>query len=91
MNTEYNVNKMAFFISNIPRLPTDTEAHQVQTLRRVQPLHRQVRPPLSLGGELRRYVNTARTHVEGVFEDETVGGWASLWRQSGRKEGVCKS
>lgn len=37
-------------------LSTDTEAHQVQTLRRVQPLHRQVRPPLSLGGELCRYV-----------------------------------
>lgn len=36
---------------------TDTEAHQIQTLRRVQPLHRQVWPPLSLGGELCRYVN----------------------------------
>lgn len=37
---------------------TDTEANQVQTLCRVQPLHRQVRPPLSLGGELCRYDNS---------------------------------
>lgn len=36
---------------------TDTEAHQIQTLRRVQPLHRQVWSPLSLGGELCRYVH----------------------------------
>lgn len=33
----------------------DTEADQVQTLRCVQPLHRQVWPPLSLGGQLRWY------------------------------------
>lgn len=38
--------------------PTDTQAHQVQTLRRVQPLHCQVWPPLSVGGELCRYAKS---------------------------------
>ncbi|TMS02961.1 Palmitoyltransferase ZDHHC17 [Larimichthys crocea] len=40
----------------------DTEAHQVQTLRRMQPLHRQVRPPLSLGRELCRKWESSLLH-----------------------------
>lgn len=43
-----------FFFFNL----TDTQAHQVQTLRRMQPLHCQVWPPLSVGGELCRYVKS---------------------------------
>lgn len=35
---------------------TDTEAHQIETLRRVQSMHRQVWSPLPLGRQLRRWV-----------------------------------
>lgn len=64
-----NSKNIRFFFFNDP---TDTEAHQVQTLCCVQPLYRQVRPPLSLGGQLRGYVS--RTADSGGCQELSWGG-----------------